>query len=299
MTPWTRNAKDWLVLVCIDVGVPITIAWERHTGEVGATAAVTIGMVSLVVLNSVLIVVLNARNKRQGQGVPRGFILGAIGLMIFAASLTAISAYSVPEPNDYLKLALSDKPLKDIHPEQRALVVELLRRQLANSKANEQMVAETKPISPPLYSPESFANEDTMRRIYTEYEKGTQADFSYYNQQQEALNDFRGKMMKVDPEYLKSFDAARGDRATAEAIAFKMEQDSAAATLALYQYTAKHAREITIKNGQLTFSTESVRLEFSGQLDHCKALFNSWQAVVQELAKRQQQARAAINPSVK
>jgi hypothetical protein len=137
-----------------------------------------------------------------------------------------------------------------------------------------------------------------MRRIYAEYKNGTQADFSYYSQQQGALNDFRGKMANVDPEYLKSFDAARGDRATAEAMAFKMEQDSAAATLALYQYAAEHAREITIKNGQLTFSTEGVRVEFSSQLARCKTLYSSWQAVVQELAKRQQQARAATSPSV-
>jgi hypothetical protein len=299
MAPWTRKAKDWVVLVCVDVGVPITIAWKRHTGEASTTVAIVSGLVSLAVLNAVLIAMMHARNKRQAQGVPRGFIIGAIGLLIFAASLTAISAYSVPAHNDYLELALSDTPLNDIHPEQKALVVELLRRQLANSRANDRIIAEAKPISPPLYSQNSFASEETIRRVSTEYKNATEVDFSYYAQQLEALNEFRGKMMKVDPGYLKSFEAAREERETAEAKAVKMEQESAAATLALYEYAAIHAKGITVKNGELAFSTEGVRLEFSGQLENSKSLFSKWQAAVQELARRQQQARAAVSPSVK
>ena len=299
MAPWTREAKDWLVLVCIDAAVPITIAWKRHTGETNTTVAIVSGLVSLVVLNAVFIVKIRARNKQQGQGVPRSLIIGAIGLMMLAALVTSLGAYAVPEHNDYVELALSDKPLNDIHPEQRALVVELLRRQLANSRANDRMIAEFKPIAPPLFSHDSFASESTIRSVSTEYKNATDADFSYYAQQQEAMNEFRAKMIKVDPSYLKSFEAARQERETAEAEAFKMEQESAAATLALYQYAAIHAKDIKVKNGELAFSTESVRLEFSWQLENSKALFSKWQAAVQKLARRQQQVRAALSPSVK
>jgi hypothetical protein len=299
MAPWTRNAKDWLVLVCLDAGVPITIAWKRHNGEASANVAVVSGLVSLVVVNAVLFTMLHARNKRQSQSVSPRLIIGAIGLMMLAASLTAISAYSVPAHNDYLELALSNTPLNEIRPEQKALVVELLRRQLANSRANDRLIAESTPISPPLYSETSFANEETIQRVSTEYKNAAEADFSYYAQQQGVMNEFRDKMMKVDPSYLRSFEAGREERETAEAKAFKMEQECTSATLALYQYAANHTKDITVQNGELAFSTDAVRLEFSEQLEHSKSLFNTWQAAVQELARRQQQARAAISPSVK
>jgi len=84
------------------------------------------------------------------------------------------------------------------------------------------------------------------------------------------------------------------ERETAEAEALKMEQECAAATLALYLYAAIHVNDITVKNGELAFSTESVRLEFSGQLENSKSLFSKWQTAVQELARRQLQARARL-----
>ena len=96
-----------------------------------------------------------------------------------------------------------------------------------------------------------------------------------------------------------AFEAAQQQRETAEAEGQKKEQESAAATLALYQYAAVHAKDIKLKNGELAFSTESMRLEFSGQFENSKALFNKWQADLQERAGRQQQARAAISPSIK
>jgi hypothetical protein len=298
MVPWTREGKDWLLLVSIDVTVPITIAWKRHTGEVNTTIAIVSGLVSLAVLNAVLILMIRARNKRQGQSVPRTLIMGAIGLMLLGVLVTCLSAFAVPAHNDYLELALSDKPLNDIHPAQRALVVELLRRRLANSRANSQMIADIKPVSPPLFSPDSFASESTIRSVSGAYKNATDADFSYYAQQQKAMNDFRSKMTKVDPEYLKSFEAEQQQRETADAEGYKMEQESTAATLALYQYAATHAKDITIKNGELTFSTEGVRLEFSRQLENSKVLFSKWQADVQERVRRQQQARARVTPSV-
>jgi hypothetical protein len=94
MAPLTREAKDWLVLVCIDAAVPITIAWQRRTGETSTTVAMVSGLVSLAALNALLIVMIRARNKRQGQGVPRSLIIGAIGLMVPAALLTClVSSY--------------------------------------------------------------------------------------------------------------------------------------------------------------------------------------------------------------
>jgi hypothetical protein len=119
MAQWTREAKDWLLLVCIDATVPITIAWERYAGGASTTIAIVSGLASLAALNTVLIATISARNKRQGQGVSSSLFIGGIGRMMFAALLTSLSAYAVPARNDYLELALSDKPLSDIHLGQR------------------------------------------------------------------------------------------------------------------------------------------------------------------------------------
>jgi hypothetical protein len=298
MAPWTRKSKNWLLLVCIDAAVPVTIAWKRHTEEASATVAIVSGLVALAVLNAVALMTIRARNKRQGQSLPRSLIIGAIGLILLAALLICLSAFAVPAHNDYLELALSDKPLEDIHPAQRALVVELVRRRLANSRANNQMLADTKPISPPLFSLDSFASESTSRLVSGAFKNATDADFSYYAQQQEAMNDFRSKMMKVDPEYLESFEAAQRQRESGEAEGYKREQESAAAILALYQYAAVHSNDFKVKNGKLACSTENIRLEFSRQLENSKALFSKWQADVQERVKSHQQDRARVSLSI-
>jgi hypothetical protein len=293
----TRMAKDWLLLACVNLTVPIVVAWKRHSGDASAAVAVVSGLVSLAVLNTVFTALIRARDRRQGRASRHGLAVATVGLAIFSALVTSVFAFSTSAQNDYLQLALSSTPLGEIHPKQKALVVELIRRRAENSRAYERTIAEIKPISPPLYSADSFANQNVIRLVSTEYSKDSDIDFSYGAQQQQVMNEFRDKMTKVDPTYLKSFEAARQEQEASEAEAGKLQRECVAATLSLYDYAAIHSKDITFKNGQLVFSAESVRLQFSEQLDNSKALYTKWQSVLQGLVKRQQQLRSASGVS--
>ena len=268
--------------------------WEHHTGEANRTVASISGLVSIVVLNAVIITAIHFRDKRNGNVVQRSFVIGAVGLALFSALLTAIGVYSTPERNDYLKLAFSNIPIDQIHPEQKALVVDLLRRSAVNSRQYESVASQMKPLSPPLYSAESFANDSVIRSVAEEYKQASAVDFAYREEQVRTMNEFRSKMMKVDPDYLKSFEAGQQERQTLETNAFQLQQECATATLALYDYAETHTKDILVKDGQLSFRNDGVRAEFSRQLEASRSLNERWQKAVQELTRHQQRSRKEL-----
>jgi hypothetical protein len=294
MAPVSRKTLDWIMLLCGDLTVPAVISWERHAGEATTTVALLIGFFSLVVLNVVIVRAILSHRKRLGEGTSRGFILGAVGLALLAGLLTSVGVSSFPERNEYVELALSNVPLSEIHPEQKALVVELARRRAANSKKYEQVAAQTKPISPPLYTPDSFASDTVIRAAIEQYTADYAADLNYREEEKQSMNEFRNKMMKVDPDYLKSFEVAQQSRETREEAAFQLEQECVTATLALYNYADIHKKEISIRNGELSFANDGVRIDFSRQLEESKALYERWQGALQELIREQQRSRKEI-----
>jgi hypothetical protein len=294
MAPISRKTLDWIMLVCSDVTVPAVISWEHHAGEATSTVAFLIGFFSLVVFNVVIVGAILSRRKRLGEGTSRGFILGAVGLALLAGLLTSVGVSSFPERNEYVELALSNVPLSEIHPEQKALVVELARRRAANSKKYEQVTAQTKPISPQLYTPDSFASDTVIRAAIEQYTADYAADLNYREEEKQTMNEFRNKMTKVDPDYLKSFEAAQQSRETREEAAFQLEQECVTATLALYNYADTHTKEISIRNGELRFANDGVRMDFSRQLEESKGLHGKWQAALQELIREQQRSRKEI-----
>jgi hypothetical protein len=174
-----RKTLDWILLVSNDVTVPAVVSWEHHAGEATSTIALLVGCFSLVVLNVVLIGAIWSRRKRLGESPSRGFVLGAVALAVLSGLLTSVGVFSFPERNDYVELALSNVPLNEIHPEQKALFVEFLRRRAANSKNYEQMAAQTKPFSPPLYSADSFASDTVIRAAIEHYTTAYAADSNY------------------------------------------------------------------------------------------------------------------------
>jgi len=294
MTSVSRKSLDWLILIVVNLTVPLIVAWKHHAGEASQTVASVSGLVSLLVLNSVIIIAIHFREKRKNEVIPRGFVIGGIVLALFSVLLTVIGVYSIPEHNDYVELAFSSVPLDQIHPQQKALIVDLLRRTAANSRDYEHLAAQTKPISPHLYSVESFANENVIRSVLAEYVEANAADFAYHEQQEQTMNEFRDKMMKVDPNYLKSFEADRQEQETQEARAFQLQQECSTATTALYNYAETHAKDITVKDGQLRFTNDDVQAEFSRQLEGSKALYERWQGALQESVRRQQQSRKNV-----
>ena len=294
MASVSRKSLDWIMLVSSDATVPAVISWEHHTGKATSTVALLIGFFSLLVLNLVIIRAILSRRKRLGEDTSPGFVLGAIGLVLLAGLLTAVGVFSFPERNEYVELALSNVPLSEIHPQQKALVVELARRRAANSKNYEQVAAQMKPISPALYSPDSFGSEAVIRSTSESYEKANAVDFAYHEQQEQALNEFRAKMLKVDPDYLKSFEAGLQEQEAREAKSIQLQKECLTATLALYDYADTHIREISVENGQLRFANDSVRTEFSRQLAKSKSSHEQLQEAVQENVRIHQQSREEL-----
>jgi hypothetical protein len=292
-----RKTHQWLLLLMIDVTVPTVIISKHHTGEVNTTIALTSAFLSLLVLNVVTVLTTRSRNKRLGQETPRKFYLGAACLAVISGVLTTLAVHSAPVRNDYLELALSDTPLNEIQPKRKALVVELVRRIAEDSKVHERVASQFKPISPALYSPDSFANEKVIRSVSEQYKKAFDMDVTYHKRIETYWREFHEKMLNVDPDFLKSFEAASQKSKMPDERVFQLQQQLAAATLDLYGYADSHSRELTVSDGKLHFANEDVRVEFSRRLEESKSLYQHCQDAVQELIRKRQQSRKSYGIS--
>jgi hypothetical protein len=213
-------------------------------------------------------------------------------LAVASATVTALAVSSIPAHNEYVDLAFSDVPLSQIHPERKALVVELIRRKAANSREYDIDASQAKPLSPPLYSPESFASKDAIADTMGQLKKATDSDFAYRAKQQDAEADFRKRMSEVDPQYLATFDSnlEKADEASMS----NLEQQWFSTTSALYQYAAAHQKEIEVRNGNLKFNTTAVQIEFNQRQELSKTLYAKFLERVHGALRDKQQQRARI-----
>lgn len=297
MTTVPRSIHPWLLLLVIDGTVPVVVAWKHYGGEATTAVALISAFLTLLILNAVIVLRLRSRKVTLGQETPRGFYLGAVCLAVISGVLTSVAVHSTPERNEYARLAFSNTSLDEIKPRQKALVVELIRRNASASKAEERAALQTKPIFPELYSPGSFANEKVIRSVSEQYKKANDLDITYRTEVERNWSEFRDKMSKVDPDYLKSFEAASKENRKQDERAFQLEQQCAIATLGLYGYADTHSREITLSDGKLHFTHDDVRAEFTRQLEERKSLNQQSQQVLQELLLKRQQSRTSMGIS--
>lgn len=291
--PISRRQLEYAVVACVNATVPAIVLWKRYSGEVTSTVAVLTALISLAIVNTVLIVGLRSKQRRLGISPSRRLPATAVILGVAAVLLTAAGVKAVPVRNDYLGLALSDKPLSEIRPEQKRLVVELLRRRAENSRDYDRALAEAKahPISPALYTPESFASVDVMHSTINTLKKYIGVDMDYGAKQQEAMSEFRDKMAKVDPEYLKQWDSERRHAEELQASATELEKEWFSSVVALYDFAAAHCDEVKLY-GSPAERGDKTEQEFKAQLAASKSLYTKWQQQIQELVKRQNESRA-------
>jgi hypothetical protein len=287
---------DWLLLLCMDAAVPVVLVWKTHSGEVQPITALMSGLLCLLVGNAIVLTAIHKRSRRTGQPTSKWLVLKATGLSVLAALVTSAAVLRIPQRNTYLDLALSDIPLSGIQPEQKRLVVELIRRRAANSREYDSLVSEakTKPLSPSLYAPESFANEQVIDSTIAQLTKYADADFQYSQKQQALMSEFRQKMAMVDPEYLQSWDVKRQGEEAAEQQVIGLERGRLETAVSLYGYAKSHSKEISLMNGHLEFVTDALRSEFNSKQDESKGLYQKWQDATQGLVRRQQETRAQM-----
>jgi len=296
MPSLSRRQIDWFILGCVDLTVPAMLAWKRHTGAVSVDVAALSGFIVLSLLNTFFLLAIIRRNKRQSLPTPKSLLVGAIALASFSALVTTLAVALVPEHNGYLQLALSSIPLNDIQPERTRLVVELLRRRAANSSENNLLLADVKknPISPSLYSPESFADVNAIHRTTSRLQQIVTAELDYDAKQQQAMDDFRAKMGKADPDYLKAWDDSEREQESVEAKTIAREKEWVASVLDLYDFASNHVDSIRLRQGRVEFSKSALGEEFDQKQSLSKALQEKFSDLENELAQRQKQAQKNI-----
>ena len=296
MSSPSRQQLDWLMLACVNATVPAMLAWKTYSGDVTVKVSILTAIIILPVMNGVVVVGVRSRRKRQGIETPRSFIFWAVGLAMFSALVTTLTVTSISVRNGYFELALSGTPLNEIQPEQKRLVVELIRRRILNSRDYDRARAEVhnKPLSPALYSPESYVNVDVNHRTISELQKYAEVDFEYSSKQELAKAEFRTKMARIDPTYLQSWDSQRQDQQALETSMISLEKQWLDSVVVLYEFAAKHIEVIKLQGGKLLFSDPAIEQTFQRQQDASEALCSRLKEQSKELITRERQSRSHI-----
>jgi hypothetical protein len=287
----SSQRRDIYLLLLINLGIPAVILWQLHRGDTNRLVSIWSAWISVLMLNLLFVSAIRNRRHRTGQTLRPKFILFALALAISSGFTTTLAVSLTKEHNNYLQLAQSGIPLRQIEPEQKRLVVELIRRREANSVENNRLAASIKPISPPLYSINSFATKEAMESTSTQLKAAYDLDLDYAKQQEQALQDFRYKMSRTDPSYLQSFDSTWSNE---EAAIASDEKTWGASVLNLYAYSIAHSDVISVRNGSHEITDQNVRKNLLQQIDASKALQQTMLSVRQNVGVRQNRLQESL-----
>jgi hypothetical protein len=291
-----RKNLDWMMIGIVNVTIAVWISVKYRLGQTDEKVALISAGVCVVFLNLAVLWAVRRRRGNSGEPLPKSLVLGGAILGIIAFASTAVCVLATSHHSNYLDLAMSNRPLSSIDPEQTRLVVELLRGRAANSRENDKLLAEARrsPLNPALYSADSFAGAAVMKSTVERLTYFIEADFQYSEKQQALMQDFRQKMAQSDPAYLRSWDATRQEQETAEASAEKLEHEWLKSVQSLYAYAEDHTREISLKDGKLHFSAPAVQTTFAQQMTDSTALHDKWLILEQGLAKAKQKSEEKL-----
>jgi len=280
-----------------DATVSAVILWKTHLGLLAPVVASLSCLLSLILVTAVLVVGVHRRNARNGETGSKNLFVGAASLGLFATAFTGLAAFALTHHhNSYLELAASAIPLSDIQPEQKRLVVEPIRRRTANSREYGVLTATAAatPLSPSLYAPQTFVEKKAIESMIAKLTRYADIDFQYAEKQQAALTDFRDKMSRLDPVYLRSWDQNRSAQDAAEQSLNQKEHEWLESSISLYKFADTHLGETSLVGGELKFTTDALKAEFINRRDQSKTQYQSWQEQFQSLAAHQQETRAKL-----
>jgi hypothetical protein len=256
----------WLLIV-VNLSVPAFVFSQRTGNNLTDTANIWVGWISAAMLTAVLVGVTYFRLPLGRRRVPRSIVLTSLALVILSGLITTISIRASPSDN-YLAVALSDTPLNKIKPDRKRLVVELIRQNKAASDENSRIAKSLKPISPALYSVESFSSKAAMESTSSQLKQAYNIDKAYAAAKHEARHNFHDKMQRVDPDYLRDFEVKMQKDDSAEAAIEAEEAKWVESVSILYDYAAAHASNISINNGgHLLIANEVVKQSLLQQLN--------------------------------
>ncbi len=297
MTQMSQRSRDWLMVIGTNLTAAFWLFWHAR-GEMSGETTLKATPIVFVILNAVVLWGIRAKNLRLQLTTPTRLVGTAIIMALLAsACLWAALHRDLDFSREILNEATSSKPINAIKPESRAILVQLLRTRLQNSREDSAAASRFKPITPALYSAESFENENVIQSVKGQVEAAASLDISYAGKQQEAMDEFRTKMSKADPAYLASFEAQRRGADDEFARALLLEKQWLEATNALYDFADANQKVMKLKGNQLVFSDPRVKATFEEEKQHSADLLNRMQAIQKQQADRQEKVLPDVSLS--
>jgi hypothetical protein len=208
-------------------------------------------------------------DRRQ---ISRSVVWTSLALVVLSGLITTISIVASPS-DSYLALALSDVPLNKIKPDRKRLVVELIRQDKAASDENSRIAKSMKPITPALYSVDSFASKAAIESTSSQLKQAYDIDQAYAAAKHQARQSFHDKMQRVDPDYLRDFESRMQEEDSLEESIEAEEAKWVASALSLYDYAAAHVANLSVNDGgNIAIASKEFRQSLLQQIDTGKAL---------------------------
>jgi hypothetical protein len=272
--------------------------WQHTRGDASAKTTLIATPIVFAILNAVMLKSIRAKNRRLQLTTPTSLVVTAILLAVLASGCFWAALHrDLDFSQAILDEAVSSKPISTIKPESRAILVQLLRTRLQNSREYNAAASRLRPITPVLYSAESFENENVIQSVKSQVEAATSLDISYAGKQQEAMDEFRARMSKADPAYLAAFEEQRKGADDEFAKALLQEKQWLDATNALYDFAAANQKMMELKDNQLVFSDPRVKATFEDEKQHSIDLLNKVKAMEKQQAERQERALPNVSLS--
>ena len=261
-----------LLLLVVNLAIPAFVLVQRGGNHLTDAANIWVGWISATMLTVMLILGTYLRLPVDHRQIPRSMVLTSVALAVLSGLITTISIASSPSDN-YLAVALSNIPLNKIKPDRKRVIVELVRQNKAASDENSRIAKTMNPISPALYSVDSFANKTAMESTSSQLKQAYDIDKAYVVAKHEARQAFHDQMQKIDPDYLRGFDSGMQEDDSLEASIEVEESQWVASALNLYDYAAAHASDISLnKDGHLAIASEELKQNLLQQINASTAL---------------------------
>jgi hypothetical protein len=158
-----RLLSDWIAIIAIDIGAIGTTVWKYRIGDISPRLGLISGIIAVVGLSFIYLFGVGVRNRRLGLSTPGSLMLGGVGCGLLSCSGIWLMLGNEMSANDIMVTALSSKPISEIRPEEKALVVQFFRREIERDREYKQRILQRKSPEFPIFSNASFANPTIMQ----------------------------------------------------------------------------------------------------------------------------------------
>lgn len=295
MFSWPESTRFWMVIGCINITITVVTIWKTQTGVFNRATALFTCWICFVLFNTGYLLYVRVWDRRMERHRVRGMVALAIALALVVGLSTTAYLNSYAPKNSYFALAMSNTPLDSIQPVRRRIVVELIRKRAAASKEYESAASHIPPITPPLYSPESFGSIEAMNSAVQQLQQAFDIDTAYFNGLKQSDARFRGEMEQADPQHLQSWLSFQNSEEEAQVSVFTAEDQWVQSVHDLYKYASSQHQNIMVRGGILDFSSSEVRSKFQSVESTSESLQQKMQSARAALVENQRQAKAKVS----